>query len=89
MKALIAAATLSACVMASSAGFCEPRLLARNQFATYHACLYDAWIRNWCHWHDVEYEQCVISYRGGRYVNDSPLYSDDYCYAVARGVPPR
>jgi hypothetical protein len=66
-----------------------PRLLRGRQFAIYHTCLYDSWIHDWCQTHDVAYQQCVISYRGGRYAQEGHLFSDDYCYGVAKGLQPR
>jgi hypothetical protein len=91
MKAPVIAVALgiAACAVTSSHALSEePRLLRGHQFAVYHACLYDSWIHDWCSSHDLAYEQCVISYGGGRYTHTGRLFSNDYCYRVAKGLPP-
>jgi hypothetical protein len=85
----VMALVIFSCVMTlSQASSEEPRHLRGHQFAIYHACLYDSWIHDWCHTHDVAYQQCVISYGGGRYTEEGRLFQESYCYRVAKGLRP-
>ena len=49
MKGLILGATLALCGhMAIGPAFAQEGLLSRAQSKAYHACLYDAWVQDWC-----------------------------------------
>ena len=87
MRATIAAIGLV--LMGSSQAFSEPQLLKGKEFAVYHACLNDSWTVAWCHTHEIAFEQCMISYGGGKYTDRWHLFADTYCYRVAKGLVDR
>jgi hypothetical protein len=82
------ASVLALAMAVSSQAFADGRLLNGRQLATYHACLYDSWIHDWCGTHQVAHEQCLAVYGGGRYTPHWQLFSEDYCYGVAKGARP-
>jgi hypothetical protein len=82
------ALVIAAGVLTSSQALSEPRLLKGHEFAVYHACLYESWVHDWCRVHDVAYVQCLVSYGGGKFTPDGGLFSDNYCYRMARGLKP-
>ncbi len=95
MKVLvIAAATLVAgFVLINSsparAGERWDGLLTPAQSRAYHACLFEAWIQDYCHENSPAYPQCVIANGGGRYPLGGRLFTDDYCWYTAQGLSPR
>ena len=65
-------------------------LLTPAQRHAYHACLFEAWIENYCYRTSFGYySQCVIANGGGRYPLDGRWFSQDYCWATAQGLSPR
>jgi hypothetical protein len=101
MRAIAVAGTLFfvICVIASSSAFAQYRrgiLLTHSQARAYHACLYEAWIQDWCQghaaWPTATYERvyagCVVANRGGRIPLAGRTYAntDDYCWTVAHYV---
>jgi hypothetical protein len=93
MRALAVATSLAACLVLSTVGqvFSEDRweLLTPAQSRTYHACLFEAWIQNYCHANSRAYAQCVEANGGGRYQIDRWSNYDSYCWAAAQSVPAR
>ena len=64
-------------------------LLTRAQTRAYHACLFEAWIQDYCYWHSALYSQCVLANGAGRYPLDRHYYSaEDYCWYGAHGSAP-
>jgi hypothetical protein len=66
-------------------------LLRPEQMRAYHACLFEAWIQDYCRWNSPGYErlQCVSANGGGRYPLDGHWVSEDYCWASAQGLTSR
>ncbi len=93
MKAAVVAATLVVGYMAFSAppASAEERwgLLTPMQTRAYHACLFEAWVQDWCRETSHAYQQCVIANGGGRYPLEGRRFTDDYCWYTAQGMPPR
>jgi len=72
-------------------------ILTPNQSRAYHACLFAAWVEEFCRanswrWspsYDRVFPACVIANGGGRYPLDgrqSWYNTDDYCWSSARGL---
>ena len=99
MKVLVMVATLVVghFFIGSSPVFAQQRsalFLTRAETRAYHACIFEAWIEDYCHansWrltasYDRVYAACVVANGGGKF----PLYgrhwfnTDDYCWSVAR-----
>jgi hypothetical protein len=108
MKALVIAATLAAGLFltnsppafsADQADRAERAdrlgLLTREQMRAYHACLFEAWIDNYCHatsWgYSHVYSQCIIANGGGIYPFEFRFLTktEDYCWYSAQGLTPR
>ncbi len=94
MKASVLALLLiaGASVISSSPAWSMERwgLLTPAQSSAYHACLYEAWIQDYCHWTSYfAYGQCVIANGGGKYPLYGRRFTDDYCWYTAQGLPPR
>jgi len=64
-------------------------LLTRAQTRAYHACLFEAWIQDYCHWHSSAYGQCVIANGGGKYPLEGRFFTEDYCWSTAQSFAPR
>jgi hypothetical protein len=93
MRILITAATLAVgfCVLTPAQAFSGNRsgLLTAEQARAYHACLFEAYIQDYCHETSSAPGQCVIANGGGRYPLDGRLFTDDYCWYTAQGLTPR
>jgi hypothetical protein len=63
-------------------------LLTPSQSRAYHACLFESWIQDYCHWNSFAYPQCVIANGGGRYPLDGRLITESYCWYTAQGLAP-
>lgn len=64
-------------------------LLSPEQSRAYHACLFEAFIQDYCKENSLAYGQCVIANGGGRYPINGQLFTDDYCWHTAQGLTPR
>jgi hypothetical protein len=97
MKALVIAGALvlGLCLGGSSA-FAEYRnsvLLTHSEARSYRACLFEAWIQDWCHGNSARltstyervYAGCVAANGGGRFPLEGRDWTntDDYCWAAA------
>jgi hypothetical protein len=95
MKLHIAATTLlvSWFVFGFSPAFAQNQwgLLTGAQMQAYHACLFEAWIQDYCRWNSPGYarNQCLAANGGGRYPLDGHWVSDEYCWSAAQGLTPR
>jgi hypothetical protein len=93
MRAVVAAATLVAgfILINSAPAFSQDRwgFLTPAQSRAYHACLFEAWIQDYCHWNSFAYGQCVVANGGGRYPLNGRLFTEDYCWETAQGLSPR
>jgi hypothetical protein len=94
MRSLAIAAALTAGVLVSnaSAAWSAPRwegLLTPEQSRAYHACLFEAWIQDYCHWTSFAYSQCLIANGGGKYPLNGRWFTEDYCWSTAQGLAPR
>ena len=89
----VAIALVGGAVLANSsaayAGDGGATMLTREQMHAYHACLYEAWLHDWCHTNSLAYPQCVLANAGGRYNLDGRRFTEDYCWYTAQGLPPR
>jgi hypothetical protein len=98
MRALIVAAALVVGLAANcSESFAQDPygvLLTPRQMRAYHACLFEAWIEDYCHRnsarptasYDRVFAACVVANRGGRFPLPGRDWSntDDYCWNAAR-----
>jgi hypothetical protein len=94
MRALaIAVALIGGGLLVSSApARSAPRwegLLSSQQSRAYHACLFEAWIQDYCRWNSSAYSQCVIANGGGKYPLNGRWFTEDYCWSTAQGLTPR
>ena len=80
-------------LITSAPAFSQGRwsLLTRGQSRAYHACLFEAWIQDYCHWRspDYAYAQCLAANGGWRFPLNGHWVSDEYCWAAAHGLSPR
>jgi hypothetical protein len=88
-------------VVALTAGFyvttCESAfsgertaLLTPQQRRVYHACLYSAWVQDYCRWNSLAFGACVIGNGGGQFAFAGRRSTDDYCwYYAAQNAPLR
>jgi len=92
MKAVVLATSLVVGLffVSSSSAFSEEHwgLLTPRQASAYHACLFEEWIHDYCHWTSLAYSQCVIANGGGKYPLDPRHYNDNYCWYTAQGLQP-
>jgi hypothetical protein len=101
MKTLVVAGALvlDLCLLAGSSAFADYRdgiLLTRSEARAYHACLYEAWIQDWCHANSARptssyervYAGCVLANRGGRFPLEGRSFAntDDYCWTAAHRI---
>ncbi len=104
MRAFVTAATLIAgvflinCSPAVSLEREDRAFLTPSEMRTYHACLFEAWIEDYCRanagrWSpdfDRVFPTCVAANGGGKFplVGVGHWYNvDDYCWNAARGLP--
>jgi hypothetical protein len=65
------------------------RLLTPTQRRAYHACLYAAWIYDYCKENSPAVGACIVAFGGGRFPLDGQhYYSDEYCWAAAQNLAP-
>ncbi len=101
MRAFVTAATLIAGVFLI---YCSPAVsleredgafLTPSEMRTYHACLFEAWIEDYCRansfrWSpsfDRVFPTCVVANGGGKFPLNGHRYNvDDYCWNAARGL---
>ncbi len=100
MKALVTAATLVVGVFLIN---CSPALsverggvlLTPSEMRAYHACLFEAWIEDYCRgnsgrWspsYDRVLAACIVANGGGRFPLVGHWYNvDDHCWSAARGL---
>jgi hypothetical protein len=94
-KLRIAATTLlvSWSVIGLSPAFAQNQwgLLTGAQMQAYHACLFEAWIQDYCRWNSPSYAraQCLAANGAGRYPLEGHWVSDSYCWSAAQGLTPR
>jgi hypothetical protein len=94
-----AALVLGFALINGSASFAQDGyrvLLTPLERHAYRACLFEAWIEDWCHgnsaWptstYDRVYAGCVAANRGGRFPlrGRNVFNTDDYCWAAAHTV---
>jgi hypothetical protein len=64
------------------------QLLSPRERHAYHACMFESWIQDYCHWHAWigRYPQCVLANRGSGYPTAGYWFSEDYCYRAAQGL---
>jgi hypothetical protein len=100
MKYLSTAAIgVCAMLMGGSLGFAHesaPGLLNHSEMRAYRACLYEAWIEDYCHENSMRltatyervYASCVSANRGWRFplAGRTVFNTDDYCWAAAHGL---
>ena len=74
--------------------------LAPARMRAYHACLFEAWIEDYCRRSsaslpadpDRVYTTCLLANGGGRFLLAPPYYdgrTDDYCWSLAQSRPLR
>jgi len=87
MTTLVAGVVLTRCLPA----FAEDRwgLLTPTQERAYHACLYAAWVEDYCRADSHAFAQCVIANGGGKFPLDGRRFTDDYCWYAAHAVTAR
>ena len=71
-------------------------LLTPRGARTYHACLFEAWVEDYCHsnaarWtasYDRVYSACVLTNGGGRFPLPGRTWfnTDDYCWGAAHRI---
>lgn len=64
-------------------------LLSPKQRQAYHACLYEAWVEDYCHANSLDVGACIVANGGGRFPLEGRRFTDDYCWYAAQAVPPR
>lgn len=100
MKVLVMAAALVVghFLINSSPAFAQQRsalLLPPAETRAYHACLFEAWVEDYCRansWrptanYDRVYSACVVANGGGKFPLGGRNWdnTDDYCWHAARG----
>lgn len=99
MKLSIAATILLLAFTGFSAAFAQDRassplyelLLTPHQARAYHACLFEAWIQDYCRWNSPGYArvQCLAANGAGQFPLDGHWVSNEYCWSAAQGFAPR
>jgi len=87
MKALVAAWVLLASYLLIN---CAPALagtpwgmLTPEQRRAYHACLYAAWVQDYCEENSRSVVACIIANGGGRFPLEGRRFTHDYCWYAA------
>jgi hypothetical protein len=84
---LVIAGVLMSCLPASAQDGWG--LLTPVQARAYHACLYAAWVEDYCHENSRAIGACIIANGGGKFPLDDRRFTDDYCWHAAQRIPPR
>jgi hypothetical protein len=64
-------------------------LLSPEQRRAYHACLYAAWVADYCKENSRAINACIVANGGGRFPLGDRRYTDDYCWFAAHDVSSR
>lgn len=93
MKVLVAAIplVLGAVLAVPTVSHAQYRwgLLTPTQDRAYQACLYAAWVNDYCRENSSDFTACVIGNGGGRYPLAGRRFTQDYCWYSAQGLAPR
>ena len=88
MRALVIAAALLASYLltpGSPALAQDPGgMLSPAQRRAYHACLYAAWVEDYCRENSRAPGACVVANGGGRFPLADLRFTDDYCWHAAQ-----
>jgi hypothetical protein len=61
-------------------------MLSPMQRQAYHACLYAAWVQDYCRENSRAVNACIVANGAGGFPVDRPLFTDDYCWHAAQAV---
>jgi hypothetical protein len=61
-------------------------LLTPAQRRAYHACLYAAWVQDYCKENSRAVGACIIANGGGGFPIEGRLFTDRYCWYAAQDV---
>lgn len=61
-------------------------MLSPVQREAYHACLYAAWVQDYCQENSRAVGACIVANGGGGFPVDHPRFTDDYCWHAAHDV---
>jgi hypothetical protein len=88
MKAVIVAAALAALYMVLNVGpaFSQGGLLTPAQRRAYHACLYGAWVHDYCRENSRAFPACVAAFGGANFPLDGRRFTDEYCWFAAQDL---
>ena len=93
MKVLVAMIPVIACAVLAqpTVSHAQDRwgLLTPAQERSYQACLYAAWVNDYCRANSMDFGACVIGNGGGRYPLEGRRFTQDYCWYTAQGLSPR
>jgi hypothetical protein len=88
MKARVAAGALLAGYLLMN---CSPALagtpwgmLTPEERRAYHACLYAAWVQDYCEENSRAVSACIIAHGGGAFPLDGRHFIHDYCWYAAQ-----
>ena len=88
MRALVIAATLLASYLltpgSSALAQDQGGILSPAQRQAYHACLYAAWVEDYCRENSRALGACVVANGGGRFPLADRRFTDDYCWHAAQ-----
>jgi hypothetical protein len=94
IRLVVGAAVAGQILMSSSPVLAQDRLLTPSEKREFHACLYAAYIDDYCRFHaqgfsEQAFRECVISNRGGRISVEVRLFwgpgIEGYCRAQVQG----
>jgi hypothetical protein len=90
MKAVVAACGLLAGYLLIN---CSPALagerwgvLTPEQRRAYHACLYAAWVQDYCEENSRSVVACIIAHGGGGFPLEGYHFTHDYCWFAAQNL---
>jgi hypothetical protein len=61
-------------------------LLSPTQREAYHACLYAAWVADYCKENSRAMGACIIANGGGKFPLGDRRFTDEYCWYAAQDV---
>ena len=61
-------------------------LLTPAQRQAYQACLYAAWVHDYCHENARSVGACILANGGASFPVDGQRFTDDYCWYAAHDV---